>query len=269
MPAGALLKELEMKKMILALALGLLASSAFAQQIYCGLTGFTNNTGAITSSFRCRPQPIQRGTGPIVLNATSTITSASGGFTNIETPDTLPVADAVFFKTSGLMVRSSDGLTYIYRVTAKASASSIAALAGGAAPAESGTFSDWSWWSTTCYRVGVASIALTDQTVGDKRLWAALASVSSGINNSPRPATLFNYNQATMAATTSVFFLSRPSGLGAATGFGLTVSSNTPARGVVATTIGANNPFAGMEYSITVDSAATNNYPVGCILVAK
>jgi hypothetical protein len=258
-----------MKKKILALALWLLASSAAAQQgFYCGNTGFTNNTGAPTSSFRCAPQFVRRGAGTIVLNATATATNALGGFVDLVAPDALPGAGGVFFKTSGVIVRLN-GFTYFYRLTAKASSTSITISAGAAAPGESGSSSDWSYWNTTCYRSSSIPAATTDANVGSQRLWAKLGSDQG----SPQPMGLFVYALATSAASQTGIYGLRPQGMTAPTpvddgaaGFITDARTYVYAEVGVAAQLPATGVFIGEDVQLAQTSAATDTYYAVCMV---
>jgi len=257
-----------MKKAILTLVLGLLASGAFAQQgFYCAHTGFDNNLGDATKSFRCRPELIRAGSGTLTLNGTSTITVSPAAFQNIVAPDALPGGDGVFFKTSGIIVTLSNQ-AHFYRVTAKASDSSITVIDGAAAPTESGTTTVWSYWNTTCYRSASAVTDNNDFSWADPRLWRSIGSdlgLLGGIHVGD--AVCATLSTSTNAATLHNIVL-RPGGLatvGVTVGAGMCTSGADEVTAQSAfLTIGLGQ-FFGHQASVALASDTVANYFAFCI----
>ena len=263
-----------MKKTILALALGLLAASATAQQgLYCANTGVNTNTGATTSSFRTSFRQLQRGTGTITLNATSTVTS-SGAFSGIDRPDAVP-GGAGFFKTSGIHFIFG-GRGFFYRVSAKASDSSITVLAGAGSPAQSGTTTEWWYWSTVSYRSASTFDVFTDaSTITDRRIWETPSGLKSGFEMGDsiyRPLASFSYRPAAgIAYVSKILLFWRPAGV-PITALTSVLNSN----GDTTTTAESVNfpntswpAFIGAELQDSLASTASDNFIVSCIWRGK
>jgi hypothetical protein len=139
-----------MKRMgtaILAAVLAATGSFAGADVVLWGHTGFDSGTtsGVV---FICRAVEQASGRTAITL-AAGTVTGVSA-FVDVQAQDAIPGTN-ISFRTSGIVMVLA-GKSYLYRISAKGSDSSITVLAGAGAPAESGTTSDWRFWNTNCYR---------------------------------------------------------------------------------------------------------------------
>lgn len=212
-----------MRKAALAVALLLLVPQVYSQNppaptagpgYYCGNTGFDVNLGVTTKTFRCQVVKMQRGVGTLTLNGTSTVTVSGSNFNVLVPPDALPGADGVFFKTSGLWYRFGAS-EFFLRVSAKASNSSITALAGAAGSANSGTTAEWGYWNTTCYRSASSTTtfnATTDHV--DPRIWGYSNSFTDGLYLNALSSTLRTivYTPAASAAT-NVEWAAKPRGM--------------------------------------------------------
>jgi hypothetical protein len=261
-----------MKKAILALALWLLASSALAQQgLYCGMTGFNTNTGG-AGGWRCAPSIVQRGSGAVALNATTTATNALGGFSAIAPIDAVAAADGTFFRTSAIIVRGvgANSATKIYRVSAKASSTSITILEGAATPGVTGSFTDWSYWNTTCYRTTAATVAFTDAALVDPRIWGKIGEDSPGRNQMPllaSPHAFLSYTLDTSATALSLNAIQRPSGLALLGGSSATLISAPSLVAGQSNMLVPSTQLAtgGLDIQMQVAQGATNNYFAFCV----
>lgn len=136
-----------MKRALLSLALLALAGRASADVVLWGHTGFDIGTTAGVV-FICRP--VEQAPGRVAVTLAAGTLTGVGAFVDVQAQDAVPVTN-ISFRTSGIAIVIG-GKSYLYRISAKASNNSITVLAGLAAPAESGTTSDWRFWNTTCYR---------------------------------------------------------------------------------------------------------------------
>jgi hypothetical protein len=265
-----------MKKAILTLALGLLASSALAQSnngLYCGPTGFNINLGVTTKAFLCKPGRVQRGFGPITLNATITATSTVSGFSVLTTPDALPGGDGVFFATSGV-IAVFNGIASWYRVTAKASAASISIINGNTTPAESGTTSEWYYWNTTCFRSASSGTSTTATSMDDQRIWGIAGTAVTKPNGASTPYAGLIRHAANNVVIPTLRGWIRPLFLkmfGQSTSASSGGGSATPGQALLNNfyTNDTNLMMIGAEFSIVLDSVAADAYNAGCLVRAE
>jgi hypothetical protein len=272
-----------MKKAILTLALGLLASGAAAQQgLTCGNTGFNMNIGSTAKSFRCAPVPITVGSGTLTFNATSTVTGTAGAFASLAAPTAVPGSDGLFFQPAGLYAFVG-GQTYFLNITAKASSVSITALLGGVAVSFSGTATRWGFWNTTCLRTAASQTSqIADPlTTLDARTWASPVAIRQAITAAfgPEGITIsaFQYFQATGSAVAMSYF-SRPQGIATSFQIGadpiVNHSFGSPGSSVALTLVeyimgGSTTHLRGREFQMSHQSSAADTFTTACFYSSK
>jgi hypothetical protein len=170
-----------MRKFVLASVLGLLAAQGSGQELFCGHNGGNNlNIGDSTDSYRCGPAALVRGSSPITTSSGSGTVTSDGAF--VFAASTAPGGVGATFKNTGIVVEQQPGgLRHWYAVTAKASGSSITVVEGSGTPTITGTWSNWSYWESTCYRSGVNCSSAETSPVTTPALWGWLKSQTRSV----------------------------------------------------------------------------------------
>jgi len=136
-----------MKRLGVLLLLLLAGRTVAADVVLWGHTGFdTGTTGGVVHI--CRP--VEQVVGRTAVTLAAGNLTGTNAFVDVQAQDAIPGTN-ISFRTSGIHLVLG-GVSYLYRISAKGSDSSITVLAGAAAPAESGTTTDWGFWNTTCFR---------------------------------------------------------------------------------------------------------------------